>query len=103
MPVLSRLLVALSLTASTLSAQSDGIDLTVNHVGIGIGDVARVTGIRLNFRDRKDFDVVGLNATIWAPYDDVRGTVTGIALGLPLTAATRIDGIGLGVFGAAAE
>lgn len=105
MTVLSRSLVALVavLGACPVAAQSDGLDLTVNHVGIGIGDVRRVTGIRLNFRDRRDFDVVGLNATVWAPYRDVHGTITGIALGLPLVGATRIDGVALGVFGASAE
>jgi hypothetical protein len=105
MTVLSRSLVALVavLGACPLAAQSDGIDLTVNHVGIGIGDVRRVTGIRLNFRDRRDFDVVGINATVWAPYRDVHGTITGLALGLPLVGATKIDGVAVGIFGASAE
>ena len=83
-------------------AQSQGLDLTVNHVGVGIGHVARVTGLRLNFRDRDDFDVHGINATIWSPEGEARGNVTGLALGLPMAGASRITGVAAGVFGVSA-
>jgi hypothetical protein len=90
------------LVAFPLSAQ--GVDLTVNHVGIGIGDVPRVTGLRLNFRDRALDRVDGVNVTIWDPYDNGgHGVVHGLAVGVPLTGAARIDGIGVGIFGVSAR
>jgi len=46
-----------------------GIDLTVDHVGLAIGDVPRVIGLRLNYRDRRLERVDGVNVTIWSPYD----------------------------------
>lgn len=89
---------ALSLASTPLHAQ--GVLVGANDVGIGIGDVRRVTGIRINYRDRGDFDVHGINITIWTPYEgDLRGEVHGLALGLPATGAARIDGIGAGIFG----
>jgi len=47
---------------SKVGAQS--LDLTVNNVGLSIGDSEEVTGVRLNFRDRNLRRVTGLNATI---------------------------------------
>jgi hypothetical protein len=78
---------------------AQSLDLTVNHYGVSIGDSRLVHGIRLNFRDRRMEYVDGINATIWKPYEPARGTVRGIALGLPLTGARRIEGIGVGAFG----
>jgi len=87
---------------ATVHAQSNAVELTVNDVGIGIGNAPKIYGIRLNFRDRDDFEVHGINATIWQPDGEPRGTVTGLALGLPMTGASRITGIGAGIFGVAA-
>ncbi len=67
--------------------------LAVGDVGIGIGDVPRLDGLRLNFRDRHLQLVRGVNVTLWKPHDDAAGTVEGFALGLPLTGADRIRGI----------
>jgi hypothetical protein len=78
------------------------LDLTVNDVGISIGDSRRVVGLRLNFRDRHMEEVVGINATIWSPYE-YSGRVRGLALGVPMTGARRIDGIGVGIFGVGAS
>src|SRR3954470_7396841 len=88
---------------ATIRAQSNAVELTVNDVGIGIGNVPKIYGIRLNFRDRDDFEVHGINATIWQPYGEPRGTVTGVSLGLPMTGAARITGIGAGIFGVSAS
>ena len=77
------------------------LDLTVKDVGVSIGDSRRVVGLRLNFRDRHLEEVVGINATIWTPYE-YTGTVRGLALGLPMTGAKAIDGIGLGLLGVGA-
>lgn len=82
---------------------AQGVNLTVNDVGISIGDSRRVTGIRLNYRDSNLEKVVGINATLWGPYRNPRGVVQGLALGLPLTGARRIDGIGAGIFGVAVD
>ena len=87
---------------ATAHAQSNAVELTVNDVGIGIGNVPKIYGIRLNFRDRDDFEVHGINVTIWQPEGEPRGTVDGLALGLPLTGASRITGIGAGIFGVSA-
>ena len=89
-------------TSGALSAQS--LDLMIDNTGLSIGDSRIVRGIRLNFRDRNMERVDGINATIWTPYDDARGgEVHGIALGLPLTGAARISGLGVGIFGVGAE
>jgi hypothetical protein len=95
------LLAALALPGAALS---QSLDLTINHTGLSIGDSRFVRGIRLNFRDRNLEEVIGINATIWYPYDDARGgIVNGLALGLPVTGAREIRGLGLGVFGVGAE
>lgn len=83
---------------------AQGIDLTVDHVGLAIGDVPRVIGLRLNYRDRRLERVDGVNATIWSPYQDgSRGVVRGVALGVPVTGADRIDGVGVGILGVGAR
>ena len=95
---------ALTLAALPVLAQdSRSLDLTVDGVGLSIGDSRRVTGVRLNFRDRYLEEVKGINATIWTPYEGSRGVVRGLALGLPATGARRIEGIALGIVGLGAE
>lgn len=77
-------------------AQDHGIKLTAGDFGLGIGDVRRLDGLRLNFRDR-DLELVrGINVTIWAPYEDAEGVVKGLALGLPMTGAGELHGVALG-------
>src|SRR5687767_15974717 len=92
MPFRAYLLAALVLV-SPASAQS--LDLTINNTGLSIGDSRFVRGIRINFRDRNLRRVEGVNITVWSPYEPARGEVKGLALGLPLTGARRIDGAGL--------
>jgi len=86
---------------AALSAQV--IDLTIHNVGIAIGDKPRMTGLRINFRDRKLEQITGVNATIWAPYEPPTGVVRGVALGLPVTGAKRISGLALGLAGVGAD
>lgn len=94
--------IAVACSGVALSAQS--LDLMIDNTGLSIGDSRIVRGLRLNFRDRNMELVDGINATIWSPYEDARGgDVNGIALGVPLTGADRIRGLGLGIFGVAAE
>jgi len=79
------------------------LDLGVGGVGISIGDSKRWTGLRLNYRDSRLEEVNGINATIWGPYDHGAGTVNGLAVGLPLTGASDLTGLGVGVFGFGVE
>lgn len=73
----------------------------VRH-GIAIGDVPRVKGLRVNFRDRNLERVDGVNITLWTPYEPMRGEVHGLALGLPATGAEDIVGAAVGLFGVGA-
>ena len=103
-PRLPRAVVVAFLSAlGSASAAAQGLDLTVNHVGLAIGEVPKVTGLRLNFRDRNLQWVHGINATIWTPYEPATGDVTGVALGVPLTGARTIRGLGIGAFGVGTE
>lgn len=97
---ISHLLTAAALTSAAFGGTgAQGLDLTVNDVGIAIGNKPRVTGLRFNFRDRGLEKVKGLNATIWMPYEPISGRVEGIALGVPVTGAANINGIGVALFG----
>lgn len=99
--VIAGLTVASAALSPDVSAQSRGAP--VRYI-ISIGNHPRVDGIRLNYRD-VDLELVrGANVTIWTPYDDdFSGTVKGFAVGLPMTAAENIHGIGLGLFGVGAS
>lgn len=79
-----------------LPAQPSYLDLTINDVGIAIGDAPRVTGLRINFRDRHLERVNGVNITVWTPYE-ATGDVNGIAIGIPATGARRVDGLASGL------
>ena len=57
--------VTLSLLSAFPRPLAAQLDLTVDHKGIAIGDVPRVTGLRINYRDRHLERVDGVNATIW--------------------------------------
>ena len=75
-----------------------GLDLTVGGTGLAIGNIPRVNGIRLNFRDRYLEEVNGLNLTLWTPQKDhhVGGTVRGLAVGLISPVADRLQGLSVG-------
>lgn len=90
-----------ALLPTVLGAQS--VDLTINHTGLSIGDSRFVRGVRVNFRDRRLREVQGVNITIWSPYSPARGVVNGAAIGLPVTGAREINGLGLGVLGVGTE
>jgi len=90
-------LLAASLFPTAVSAQS--LDLTIDHTGLSIGDSRFVRGVRINFRDRNLELVQGVNITVWSPYEPARGVVQGLALGVPVTGAKRIEGVGVGIFG----
>lgn len=91
------LLASLLLLPNPARGQERGIKIAVGDVGLGIGDVRRLDGLRLNFRDR-DLELVrGINATMWTPYERAEGMVQGLALGVPLTGAAEIRGVALGL------
>jgi hypothetical protein len=94
---------AVTLPALSTTASAQVIDLTVHDVGLAIGDKPRVTGLRVNYRDRNLREVNGVNITLWSPYEPPTGTVTGLAIGLPATGARTIRGIGAGVLGLGVE
>src|SRR3712207_288344 len=87
---------------SPAAAEGQRSERTRTVFPICIGDCRRVVGLRLNFRDARLERVDGINATIWTPYEPMRGVVNGVALGLPATAAGEINGLALGVFGVGA-
>jgi len=96
-------LVITAALALPVIGRAQSLDLTIHHTGLSIGDSRFVRGIRLNFRDRNLELVEGINATIWTPYEGGQGVVKGLAVGLPVTGAKRIEGAGIGVFGLGAE
>ena len=88
------------LSCSTSAFAQDGrrsLDLTVNHVGISMGDSREVTGLRINWRDTRLERVDGVNLTVWKVAKSSHGTVRGIALGAPFTGGRQITGLAAGV------
>ena len=79
------------------------LDIAINHVGISIGNSQRLTGIRLNWRDEGLEYVNGINFTLWAPGQNPKGSVNGLALGVVAPGASRLNGIVLGGLGIRAE
>jgi hypothetical protein len=90
-------------SADSSSSRAWGLDLTIHNSGVGIGNVPRVNGLRLNYRDRGSVRVNGVNATLWMPVGEARGEINGAALGLPVTGALAIRGLALGVAGVGAD
>jgi len=89
---------AAATTAGAPEARSAwSLDLTIHDVGIGIGNSRRVDGLRLNVTDATPFVVNGVNLTLWTPREHGGGRVNGLALGLPLTGARDLAGVGVGV------
>jgi len=98
--MLNSLRVAVAAMASIpalVAAQS--LDLTIHNTGLSIGDSRFVRGVRINFRDSRLREVDGVNITVWTPYEPASGIVKGAAIGLPVTGARDIRGLGVGVFG----
>jgi hypothetical protein len=93
-------LTALAQTESGPRSGGPGLSLTVKGWGLALGNVPRVNGVRINWRDRYLEQVNGLNITLWHPIDLPRdapgGTVNGISLWLFAPAADRMNGINIG-------
>ena len=106
MPLRTRLTfvtLLVAVVATPIWAHAQSLDLTIKHTGLSIGDSRFVRGVRVNFRDRNLELVEGVNVTVWTPYEPARGVVKGIGIGLPITGARRIEGVGIGIFGVGAE
>jgi len=73
-----------------------GLDLTINGNGLAIGNIPRVNGIRINFRDTYLEEVNGLNLTLWGSRGEVGGTVRGLAVGVAAPVADRLQGLSIG-------
>jgi hypothetical protein len=98
-----RALVGAVLVAFPAVSSGQILDLTLHDAGLAIGDKPRVNGVRINFRDRDLTEVHGVNITIWTPHEPATGVVSGLALGLPMTGAATIRGLGVGIVGVSAE
>ena len=101
-----RLVFVLLFSASTLQTFSQGVGIPSRKAGIGFGNLPSFTGVRFNFKDRDLVKVNGINVTAWMPKDEdaMSGTVSGLALGVPLAAGSgSIHGVGIGVFGVGAR
>ncbi len=107
LPLISFLLLASSPGASAAQSTQEtegwGLDLTIDGFGLVIGNIPRVNGLRLNFRDSYLEQVNGLNLTIWKPRDEVGGNINGVAIGLVAPNADRIHGISAGLLATLAD
>jgi len=102
-----------SLLVSSAHAQNDpdrdrgddrrSLDIGVNGIGLSIGDSPRWTGLRINYRDSRLIEANGVNLTLWYPHENGAGRVNGLAIGLPMTGATELTGVGISVFGFGVE
>lgn len=79
------------------------LDIGVNGKGISFGDSKEWAGLRFNYRDSRLVEANGVNVTLWHPYEHGAGRVNGLAIGLPLTGASELKGLGVGVFGFGVE
>jgi hypothetical protein len=84
-------------------ASHRSLDLTVNGVGLSIGNSRRVTGLRINWRDEGLERVNGINLTLWAPRENPRAVIDGLALGLVAPQAAEINGAAIGLVASVTE
>jgi len=94
--------VALALATAPGRAQDPqrSVDLTIGGTGISIGDSRRARGLRLNYRDGRLEQASGINATVWTPFRNGHGNITGLSLGIPATGGRNITGLQVAAFGA---
>lgn len=101
-----KLITAALFVCASIVVMGQGFGIPSKRGGIGFGNLERFTGIRFNFKDRDVERLVGVNVTVWSANNDENqtGTMTGLAIGLPLTMGVENQrGISVGVFGAGAK
>lgn len=101
-----RLYLLLAFAILSINVYPQGVGIPSKRGGIGFGNLARFTGIRLNFADKNVEKIVGINTTVWTTKHDSAqtGTMTGLSIGLPLAMGHENQrGVSVGLFGVAAK
>ena len=78
------------------ASHAQGTLIGAGEVGIGIGNVPRVTGVRINLIDEGVERVDGINLTLWKPRENPDFEMNGLALGVVAPGVGRLRGIGVG-------
>ena len=100
------ILFILFVTTTALPAtegRAGGLLLGYNDYGIGLGNVERVNGLRVNFRDAGLERVNGINLTLWTPGDNPRAVVNGASLNLLWAGGRDLNGLSVALVGLGAE
>jgi hypothetical protein len=94
-----RLVLVCFVLPTVLSARV--VDLTVNDVGLAVGDEARVTRVRLDFRDRdlRQLRRISVGAAGVGAGPELRGIILGVGVG----SVGSITGLSLGGIGVGAS
>lgn len=104
--MLKRIFTALILFCAALGAFAQGFGIPSKNGGIGFGNLKKFTGVRFNYKDHDVERIVGVNVTVWSAKEDEQqtGTMTGIALGLPIAMGVENQrGVSIGILGAGAR
>lgn len=95
------LLILLFMQGIALANGGSSLDIPVKGYGLSIGNSAKFTGLRINFRDRQVEQIDGVNITLWSAKNNDSAVVNGLSLGL-MPEAGELNGINLGL-GVSAE
>lgn len=90
---------------TSFCTQAQGLGIPSKQGGIGFGNLTKFTGVRFNYKDKNVDRINGINVTIWQNdlEEEQTGTMTGIALGLPMAMGVENQrGISVGIAGAGA-
>ena len=92
------LLITFVLSAQDSTQTSKGFNIAIKNYGLSFGNSPGINGLRFNFQDKNLHKVNGLNFTIWKPAHDANknSVINGVALGLVMPYAERINGLSFG-------
>lgn len=102
---MKHLLLIILFFSTSFYTQAQGLGIPSKRGGIGFGNLSKFNGIRFNYKDKNVERINGINVTIWQSdrEEDQTGTMTGIALGLPLAMGVEHQrGISVGIAGSGA-
>lgn len=102
---MKQLVILFLFLSASVCTQAQGLGIPSKRGGIGFGNLTKFTGIRFNYKDKNVDRINGINVTIWQNEleEEQTGTMTGIALGLPLAMGVENQrGISIGIGGAGA-